>query len=131
MSTGDIISATTDSEGMVTALIFFYFYYYFSPVVTGAAASSSLTIVLSVVVAVLLLLIVLGALGFTIITFWLVKAKSRARSPSHDAPIEMKANQAYGPVRRGNRGEMARSVEEEKHNIAEGTEEPEYEVIRE
>ncbi len=93
---------------------------------TTTSASNTQPIVFSVVIAVLLLIIVSGGIGFLLI--WFAKAKSRASSTTHDAPIEMKANQAYGPVQvlEGGVGNM----EEGRHkNSVEGNEDPEYEVI--
>ena len=81
-------------------------------------------------IAVLVLIIVLGGVAFIVITIWLVKSKSKTRSPSHDTPVEMESNPAYGPVVTGRGGGGARSVEEERHgHNDEGMKEPEYEVI--
>lgn len=74
-------------------------------------------------IAILLALLVLGGITFAIIIFCLVKAKTQERPFSHagprvrneeknDASIEMKTNEAYGPISGG------------KQQL-----EPEYEVV--
>lgn len=90
-----------------------------SPSASTTPASSDQTIILSAVIAILLVLLVLGGITFTIIIICMVKAKTHERPSSHDVPIEMKANEAYGPISGG------RQLEENS------AQDPEYEVIRE